>query len=68
MNAGDYVIYQDSATTCQIGKIKRITERGAFVYYHEGDTAALTPFDKLIPIRNDYTIKSTTLGGAGNGS
>ena len=63
MKSGDYVIYLNGATTCQLGRIKRTTERGAFVYYHEGDTAALTPYDRLIPISNDYTIKSTSLGG-----
>ena len=58
---GDYVAYI-CGNTCEIGKIKRITERGAFVWYHEGGTASLTPFDKLLPVRNAYCIASTTLG------
>lgn len=57
---GDYVIYQNG-DSYQIGKVKHTTDRGAFVYYHEGDTAALTPFANLHKIDNAYVI--TSLGG-----
>lgn len=47
-----------------VGKIKCIVENGAFVFYHEGETAAKTPFDCMHPIENEYCIKQTSLGGA----
>lgn len=62
--AGQYIVYMNG-NRAEIGKIKRITSDGAFVYYHEGDTAAKTPFDRMWPIINDYVIKDTSLGGMG---
>ena len=53
---GQLVIYK-GANGCEIGKIKRIKGRKAYVYYHTGDTAALTDFNLLKPIINDYCIK-----------
>lgn len=58
---GEYIIYQNG-DSFEIGKIKRLTDDGAFVYYHDGDTAALTPFDCMHKIVNAYTIKNTSLG------
>lgn len=60
---GEYIIYQNG-DSFEIGKIKRITDDGAFVYYHEGDTAAKTPFDCMHKLVNGFTVKETTLGGA----
>ena len=51
---GQLVVYKN-------GKIKRVVEDGAFVYYHEGETAAKTPFDCMFPI--EHCIKQTSLGG-----
>ena len=31
----------------EIGKIKRLCEDGAFVYYHKGDTSAKTNYSDL---------------------
>lgn len=59
---GELVLYQNGSSF-EIGKIKRITDNGAFVYYSSGDTAAKTPFDCLRKIINAYTIKSVSLGG-----
>lgn len=59
---GQYVIYTNGYKY-EIGRIKSITERGAFVAYHEGETGALTDFDRIFPIQNDYCITQTTLGG-----
>jgi hypothetical protein len=56
--AGDYVIYL-KGDTCEIGKIKRITPDGAFVWYHIGSTCACTPLNRLIKITNSYVIAST---------
>lgn len=56
-HAGDLVVYQNG-DTYGIGKIKRVTPDGAFVWYHEGDTAAKTPFDCMHLISNAYAIKA----------
>lgn len=61
--AGEYIIYQNGEGF-EIGKIKRITNDGAFVWYHEGETAAKTPFDCMHKLVNGFTIKATSLGGA----
>lgn len=61
--AGEYIIYQNG-DRFEIGKIKRITNDGAFVWYHEGETAAKTPFDCMHKLVNGFTIKATSLGGA----
>lgn len=59
---GEYIVYQNGERF-EIGKIKRVTDDGAFVYYHEGDTAAKTPFDCMHKLVNAYTIKADSLGG-----
>ena len=59
---GEYIIYQNG-DNFEIGKIKRITENGAFVYYSSGETAAKTPFDCMHKLVNSYVIKETSLGG-----
>lgn len=59
---GELVLYQNGSRF-EIGKIKRLTDNGAFVYYSDGDTAAKTPFDCMRKIINAHTIKSTSLGG-----
>ena len=56
------IIYQNG-DKFEIGKVKRITNNGAFVYYSSGDTAAKTPFDLMHPLVNAYTIIETSLGG-----
>ena len=60
---GQLVIYINGETA-QIGIIKRLSDDGAFVWYHEGETAAKTPYRFLRPLLNAHTIKGTTLGGA----
>jgi hypothetical protein len=62
-NEGDYIIYQNG-DRYEIGKIKRITHDGAFVWYHDGETASKTSFDQMHKITNDYVIGETSLGGA----
>ena len=62
-NEGDYIIYQNGARY-EIGKIKRIVPDGAFVWYHNGETASKTPFEQMHKIANDYVIGETSLGGA----
>lgn len=52
----DIVVYKKSDDTVQIGKVKRLAERGAFVYYSTGDTASLTPYDLLMKVENAYCI------------
>lgn len=54
---GQLVLYK-GVNGREIGKIKRITNNNqAFVWYHSGDTAALTDLDLLQPIINDYCIQ-----------
>ena len=62
-NEGDYIIYQNG-DRYEIGKIKRIVPDGAFVWYHNGETASKTPFEQMHKIANDYVIGETSLGGA----
>lgn len=59
---GELIIYQNG-DRFEIGKIKRITEDGAFVWYHEGETAAKTPFDCMHKLANGYVIEQESLGG-----
>ena len=61
---GEYIIYRNGERY-ELGRIKRITEDGAFVWYSDGETAAKTPFDCMHKIVNSYTIKQTLLGGEG---
>ena len=59
---GEYIVYRNG-DRYELGKIKRITDDGAFVYYHEGDTAAKTPFNCMHKLANEYVIGETSLGG-----
>lgn len=59
---GEYIVYRNG-DRYELGKIKRITDDGAFVYYHEGDTAAKTPFNCMHKLVNEYVIGETSLGG-----
>lgn len=59
---GEYIIYVNG-DRYEIGKIKRIVQDGAFVWYHSGDTAAKTPFDCMHKLENEYVIDKTSLGG-----
>ena len=61
---GEYIIYQNG-DCFELGKIKRVTDDGAFVYYHEGDTASKTPFSSMHKPAKAYTIKADSLGGTG---
>lgn len=61
---GEYIIYRNGEQY-EIGRIKRITDDGAFVWYSNGETAAKTPFDCMHKIVNAYTIKQTLLGREG---
>ena len=55
---GEIVIYKKhNADVYEIGVIKRLTEKGAFVLYHLGDTGALTPYDYLKKIENEHLLK-----------
>lgn len=57
---GELIVYV-KGTTAQIGEIKRLCSDGAFVWYHEGDTASKTPFDCMLKLDNAYCIKQTSL-------
>lgn len=59
---GEYIIYVNGEKY-EIGRIKSLTDTGAFVAYHEGETGAKTPYDCMHKLINEYVIKHTTLGG-----
>lgn len=59
---GQYVVYKNGDKH-EIGLIKRLIDDSAFVWYHEGDTAARTNLKDLYPINNEHCIISTSLGG-----
>lgn len=59
---GELFVYKNG-DRCEIGKVKRVCDDGAFCYYHEGDTASKTPFDCMFKLVNAYCIKEETLGG-----
>lgn len=61
-NVGEYIIYVNG-DRYELGRIKRLTEDGAFICYHEGETAAKTPYDLMHKLVNGFTIKSTSIGG-----
>ena len=63
---GEYIIYING-DAIEIGRIKRITDDGAFVWYHGGETAAKTPFDCMHKLMNAYVIEKTKLGGEDSG-
>lgn len=55
---GELVIYQNG-DSFEVGRIKRLERHAAYVWYHEGQTAAATPYSCLRKIRNAYAIKDT---------
>lgn len=59
---GEYIVYVNG-DKFELGRITSIQDNGAFVCYHEGETAAKTPFDHMHKLVNAYAIKHTTLGG-----
>ena len=61
-SVGEYIIYRND-DKYELGRIKSLQENGAFVAYHEGETGALTPYDRMHKLINRYCIKDTTLGG-----
>ena len=61
---GELIIYQNG-DRFEIGKVKRLTDTGAFVWYSSGDTAAKTPYEAMHKLTNAYTVTDTTLGGIG---
>lgn len=59
---GEYIVYV-SGDRYEIGRVKSLRENGAFICYHEGETAAKTPYDHMHKLANGYCIKKSTLGG-----
>lgn len=51
---------------CEIGVVKRIDRKSnrAAVWYHSGDTAAMTDIKDLIKLDNSYQIDTSNLGGS----
>jgi len=59
---GQLIIYNNNGFI-EIGKIKTLKNGGAFIYYHSGETAAMTSYDDIYAIENDNCITETILGG-----
>ena len=59
---GEYIIYI-GACGMVLGRIKTITEDGAFVFFSSGETAAKTPFRMMHKIKNQELIRESSLGG-----
>lgn len=61
-SVGEYIIYLNGEKY-ELGRIKSLQEDGAFVTYHEGETAAKTPYSHMYKLINRHCIVSTSLGG-----
>lgn len=61
-DVGEYIIYRNGEKY-ELGRIASLKEDGAFVCYHDGETAAKTPYDHMHKLINAYVIKDTSLGG-----
>lgn len=59
---GQYILYRNG-DRYELGRVKRVTETGPFVWYSAGDTASKTPWDCVIPLENARNIVKTDLGG-----
>ena len=59
---GEYIVYVNG-DRYEVGKIKRLCDDGAFVWYHSGETAAKTPYDLMHKIINAYCITGDCFGG-----
>ena len=60
---GDYIVYQNG-DHYELGKVKRVTSDGAFVYYNSGSTPTKTLFADMHKLSNGDVIGETALGGA----
>ena len=59
---GEYIVYVNGERY-ELGRIVRFCEDGAFVCYHEGETAAKTPYECMHKLTNAYVVRDTSLGG-----
>lgn len=57
---GEYIVYV-CGDRYELGRIKSLTDTGAFVAYHEGETGAKTPYESMHKLANQDCI--TSLGG-----
>ena len=56
ITSGSLVVY---TAKNEIGLVKRVTNKGAFVWYHMGGTASMTTFDIMEPISTFEALKRT---------
>lgn len=57
---GTYIVYVNG-DRYEIGRVVSTHPDGAFVCYHEGETAAKTPYEYMHRLENQYVM--TSLGG-----
>ena len=62
LKVGEYIVYVNGEKY-ELGRITSLREDGAFVCYHEGETAAKTPYHCIHKLINGHCVKDTTLGG-----
>lgn len=60
---GEYIIHV-CGDRYEIGRVKSLREDGAFVCYHEGETAAKSQYGSMHKLVNGYCIKESMLGGS----
>ena len=58
---GELILYQNG-DRYEIGKIKKLTSNGAFVWYSEGETAAKTSYSDMKKILNRHCITDDKFG------
>ena len=61
-DVGELIIYRNG-DRLEIGKIKRLVEGAAFVWYSNGETAAKTPYECMHKLTNRHVVSNTQLGG-----
>lgn len=59
---GEYIIYRNGEKY-ELGRIVSMRDDGAFVCYHEGETAAKTSYSDMHKLTNAHTIKGSSIGG-----
>ena len=59
---GEYIIHTNG-DRYEIGRIVSVHDDGAFVCYHEGETAAKTPYDCMHKLVNRHGIIESAIGG-----
>lgn len=59
---GDFVVYAKGGDShvgaVEIGVVKEVCDDYLVVAYGSGDTCSRTPFEKVVPVSNDFSMKA----------